>query len=980
MAQFNGNTIKNKISTMIAANWPPPINEGDPMYIFEPFQATNEIKEAIKIEYFEAYRAQWGVLAYSAGPPEVGVPYGDYENPEVATAVPGPPANWQATAISHWCPANGTHAGNMVSMATTNYGGFSYVTFTVSYDVSVDTEHTYNAAYGLNVGDSIANEENSSGFPSILQTSMELNTNVAAWLDESPNYEYNYWSPFAMASWFGNSNANSMQLRAQQNAAAMDAFISRLSNGIASQMNHFIYGIPLGEIVLPVTKVQSLKVGASDAVYDYTQATPVIDDDPDSDYYNTQVATSYPFHEDPLLNESGVHIQNHKGQNYQTTMLDEVEDSDTFGEIIPDPTYNPNYGEYLYTTRFNNIFLGESTTNQTFTAAQPFITRDPITLDNVNLPNGYDISDSPANSLFLFETIFGSGSALNPVTDTPWAWDLTQTTSGVHSAYCNTSSISNLDTSNAASWRNIIQDFYKYKVRNYLKGWNYGEFSIDNGTASWSITFAEASSPVKNDETNVEMVGTTVVSSYADNNDAISFKIADLESMPANHPDYPVAITDYKLDYYISNPEEEGEPILDETLEYFTVNSPNTYDTTGSPESVLIEDGSPNPDYNSNYGDIILINIIDYVTDPDIIIIKSLDGKMAQRLPILADNDQPTGEYGAEWIGGLSELIYLQTYMTSKKGYEPILNEDYLVNEYDDEGNAMLNEEGDEILLNQLPEKEEFMAWLTIPLTSALLGTDNANGKSYRTYPRYAHMGGLKAKILELDIANKVIKVENKWRPPANSEVNITLDGTNVISVGDWFINSTDDNGDEVKIYMPGTLHNEPNENINLATGKFRGELEDVIEDDIVIEDNAIYNKYIEFQGSNLSSIMDYNFFCRCLAVEQSFGMGELKNYQYPTNGLLLSDGYSTGHEFPTEEEYVTQVQAGMMILGGGNYITSSLAEAVGRGLYEMHNNWINGTRLKQNNNSPLPYMSSFPPNVDIWGKGYISIMDLKLE
>ena len=90
--------------------------------------------------------------------------------------------------------------------------------------------------------------------------------------------------------------------------------------------------------------------------------------------------------------------------------------------------------------------------------------------------------------------------------------------------------------------------------------------------------------------------------------------------MPPNDPDYPVAITDYKLDYYIANPDfidSESTPdvdefILDETLEYFTVNSPNEYDTTGSPDSILIEDGSPNPDYNPNYGDIILINITDY--------------------------------------------------------------------------------------------------------------------------------------------------------------------------------------------------------------------------------------------------------------------------------------------------------------------------------------------------------------------------------
>jgi hypothetical protein len=282
------------------------------------------------------------------------------------------------------------------------------------------------------------------------------------------------------------------------------------------------------------------------------------------------------------------------------------------------------------------------------------------------------------------------------------------------------------------------------------------------------------------------MVGTPVVSSSIDNNSVIVFKIADLENMSPTDPDYPVAITDYKLDYYIPNPDdEEGDPILDETLEYFTVNTPNEYDTTGSPDSILIEDGSPNPEYNPNYGDIILINITDYVTDPDIIIIKSLDGKMAQRLPILDENDQPTGEYGTEWVGGLSELVYLQTYITSKKGYEPLLNEEYFVNQYDDEGNIMYDDDGNEILLNQLPEKEAFMAWLTKSLTSTLLATDNENGKSYRTYPRYAHIGGLKARIIDLDIPNKFIKVENKWRAPANGEVNIELDGTNVISVGD---------------------------------------------------------------------------------------------------------------------------------------------------------------------------------------------------
>ena len=813
-----------------------------------------------------------------------------------------------------------------------------------------------------------------------------------------------------MASWFGNSNANNgppsyypnPTLRAQQNASAMAAFINRFSTGVAAQMNHFVYGIDMeadGMIInLPILKTQALKVGANDPVYDYTSPEPVIDD-------GEQVATSYPFVEDPLLDNDGNEVYNLKGQNYQSTMLDEdefledgVTPNPTYGQMIPDPTYNPNYGDLLYTTRFNTVFLGESTTNQTFTAEQPFITRNPITLDNVNLPAttndaDYTFSDNPANSLFLFETIFGSGSSINPDLNCPWAWSLTQTTDGIHSAYCNTSSISHLDTGNAASWRDTIQEWYRPKVREYLKAWNYGEFSIDNGSASWDITFAEASEPIKNDETNVEMKGTTVVASYTDNDSSISFKIADLENMPPNDPDYPVAITDYKLDYYIANPDfidSESTPdvdefILDETLEYFTVNSPNEYDTTGSPDSILIEDGSPNPDYNPNYGDIILINITDYVTDPDIIKIKSLDGKLAQRLPILDENDQPTGEYGAEWIGGLSELVYLQTYITSKKGYEPVLNEDYLVNQYDDEGNIMYDEEGNEILLNQLPEKEAFMSWLTIPLTSALLATDNENGKSYRTYPRYAHMGGLKAKILDLDIPNKIIKVENKWRAPANSEINIELDGTNVISVGDWFINSTDDSGDEVKLYMPGVFHDESDENINLATGKFRGELEDVMGEDadgneIVVEDHAIYNKYVEFQGNELASIMDYNLFCRCLAVEQSFNMGELKNYQYPTNGLLLSDGYSTGHEFPTEEEYVTQMQTAFSSFGGGNYIKISLAEAVGRALYKLHDDWVTSTRLKQNSNSPLPYMSSFPPNVDTWGKGYISIMDLKLE
>ena len=75
-------------------------------------------------------------------------------------------------------------------MSTTDYGGCSYVTFTVSYDVPVSSGQS--AQYGLNVGDSIAEEETDSGFPSILQTQMELNTHTAAWLDESPNYEYNY--------------------------------------------------------------------------------------------------------------------------------------------------------------------------------------------------------------------------------------------------------------------------------------------------------------------------------------------------------------------------------------------------------------------------------------------------------------------------------------------------------------------------------------------------------------------------------------------------------------------------------------------------------------------------------------------------------------------------------------------------------------------------------------------------------------------
>ena len=102
------------------------------------------------------------------------------------------------------------------------------------------------------------------------------------------------------------------------------------------------------------------------------------------------------------------------------------------------------------------MFLGQSTTNQTFTTEQPFITRDPITADNVNLPattndSDYTYSDNPANSLFLFETIFGSGSSLDPDLNCPWAWSLTQTTDGIHSAYCNTSSINHLDTGNAAN-------------------------------------------------------------------------------------------------------------------------------------------------------------------------------------------------------------------------------------------------------------------------------------------------------------------------------------------------------------------------------------------------------------------------------------------------------------------------------------------------------------------------------------------------
>ena len=92
MAQFNTSTIRDKVYEMINANWPPPIEEGDPIYIFEPFQATNEIKEAIKIAYFEAHRSQWGIEDYDAGPPEVGVPYGEYDHAEVDTATPGPPA------------------------------------------------------------------------------------------------------------------------------------------------------------------------------------------------------------------------------------------------------------------------------------------------------------------------------------------------------------------------------------------------------------------------------------------------------------------------------------------------------------------------------------------------------------------------------------------------------------------------------------------------------------------------------------------------------------------------------------------------------------------------------------------------------------------------------------------------------------------------------------------------------------------------
>ena len=190
MSQFGTNTIKNKIYEMINANWPPPIDEGDPMYIFEPFQATDEIKEAIKIDYFEAHRVEWGIDPYSAGPPESGVPYGEYDHADVDLASPGPPADWQTTAMQ-WMPADGTHEGNMVSISTTTYGGFSYVTFTVSYKPS-GISSGQPAQYGLNVGDRIAEEETDSGFPSILQTQMELNTHTAAWLDESPNYEYNY--------------------------------------------------------------------------------------------------------------------------------------------------------------------------------------------------------------------------------------------------------------------------------------------------------------------------------------------------------------------------------------------------------------------------------------------------------------------------------------------------------------------------------------------------------------------------------------------------------------------------------------------------------------------------------------------------------------------------------------------------------------------------------------------------------------------
>ena len=621
------------------------------------------------------------------------------------------------------------------------------------------------------------------------------------------------------------------------------------------------------------------------------------------------------------------------------------------------------------------MFLGESRVGQPFTAQEPFMTRDPITLDNVNLPLNYGIDDNPSNSLFVFETIFGDGTALNPLTDAPHAFSLTQTADGIHeTAYCKTNGIDNLDTTNAALWRDAIRDLYQFMVRDYLKGWNYGEFSIDNGNPSWTINFAESASPVEDVEIGLQMQGTPVLTQYTDNNAFISFKMADLENMLPTDPDYPVSIDDYKMDYYKEG--DDGEPVLDETLEVFTVSAPNSTDTTGSPDSIIVADGSPNPDYNPNYGDVIPILITDYVTDPDIIMIKSLDGKMAQRLPVLDENEQPTGEYQEEWLGGLSELTYLQTYMTSKKGYEPVLNEDYLVNQYDDEGNEMLDENDEPILLNQLPEIEAFMAWQTRNVTNKLLIIDNVNGKSYRSYNKYAHIGGLKAKILYVDIQAKTIKVENKWRAPANNEVNIELDGNNVISVGDWFITNPDD----TKLHMTGILHDESDETVNLATGKFRGELEDVIEDDIVVEDNAIYNKYIEFQGSQLATIMDYNLFCRCLAVEQSFGTGEIKNYQFPSEGLLLADGFSSG-AFPTEDIMITLLRTLMQNMPDNKgEIEQSLAEAIARGLWKLFDDWKNNTRLKQNENSPLPYMSSFPPNVDIWGQGYISIMDLKLE